>query len=129
RGRILLADGPIDLTLRVPGVHNLLNATAALLAARAAGVLASEAAEALSTFSGVRRRFEHRGDARGARFFDDYAHHPTEIAATLAAATTRNGGRVIAVFQPHRYSRTQILWQQLGESLAPADVVVVTDVY
>lgn len=120
----------VELRLRVPGVHNLLNASAAVLAATHAGVELGEAADALATFTGVRRRFEYRGAARGAEFFDDYAHHPTEIAATLDAAVHRQGhARVIAIFQPHRYSRTESLWRELGTSLEAADVVAVTDVY
>ena len=117
------------LVLRRPGVHTLLDATAAVLAATLVGVPLQQAADAVATFSGVHRRFEHRGDARGATFIDDYAHHPTELLATLAAAARAASRRVIAVFQPHRYSRTQKLWRELGESLAGADVVVVTDVY
>ncbi|MEX0991906.1 MAG: UDP-N-acetylmuramate--L-alanine ligase [Actinomycetota bacterium] len=129
-GTLDIGGQDVDLRLRVPGVHNLLNATAALLAAREAGVDPAEAAEALAAFSGVRRRFEYRGSGGGAEFFDDYAHHPTEIAATLAAAARRAGHeRLLAVFQPHRYTRTQSMWRDLGESLAEADVVVVTDVY
>lgn len=121
---------PIEVELRVPGIHNLLNAGAAILAAGFAGVEPATAAHALGEFSGVRRRFEYRGSAGGAEFYDDYAHHPTEVAATLAAAASGAGDRrVVAVFQPHRYSRTQALWRGLGESLAGADVVVVTDVY
>ena len=128
RGEIGIDGAVVPLELRVPGVHNLLNAAAAIAAARLAGVDPEAAARALGTFTGVRRRFEYRGVVRGADLFDDYAHHPTEIAATLAAA--RNGHRrVIAVFQPHRYSRTRALWRPLGASLAGADVVVVTDVY
>jgi UDP-N-acetylmuramate--alanine ligase len=115
--------------LRAPGVHNLLNASAALLAAREAGVDPQVAAAGLEKFTGVRRRFEFRGSARGARFVDDYAHHPTEIAATIAAARTTTDGRLVAVFQPHRYTRTRALWRGLGEALAGADVAVVTDVY
>src|SRR5207248_939618 len=82
---------------------------------------------ALRTFTGVRRRFEYRGLLYGAEFFDDYAHHPTEIVATLDAADPHR--RIVAVFQPHRYTRTRALWRALGESLGRADVVVVTDVY
>jgi UDP-N-acetylmuramate--alanine ligase len=89
----------------------------------------SEAAEALRSFSGVRRRFECRGVARGATFIDDYAHHPSEVTATLGAARIDERGRVVAVFQPHRYTRTQAMWRSLGESLRLADVVVITDVY
>src|SRR5207237_3556496 len=118
----------VPIELRVPGGHNLLNAAAAILAARSAGVAPADAAVALRSFTGVRRRFEYRGVVHGAELFDDYAHHPTEVAATLEAAVDGHG-RVVAVFQPHRYTRMQALWRSLGESLARADVVVVTDVY
>ncbi len=129
-GVLDIAGTEIGVRLRVPGTHNLLNATAAILAAREAGVEPDVAAEALAGFTGVRRRFEYRGTVGGAEFFDDYAHHPTEIAATLSAAAQRAGHqRLLAVFQPHRYTRTESLWRELGESLAEADVVVVTDVY
>ena len=123
--------GNVALRLQVPGVHNLLNATAAVLASIACGVDPAAAVTALEGFTGVRRRFEPRGEAAsGARFVDDYAHHPTEIAATLEAAAGADGHkRLIAIFQPHRYSRTRDLWRGLGESLDAADVVVVTDVY
>jgi UDP-N-acetylmuramate--alanine ligase len=118
----------LEIRLAVRGRHNLLNAAGAVLAARLAGVEPMAAASALSTFSGVRRRFEFRGSARGADFFDDYAHHPTEVRATLSAAPV-DGRRILAVFQPHRYSRTGSMWRSMGESLRGADVVVVTDVY
>jgi len=129
-GTLDIGGDSVELRLRVPGTHNLLNATAAVLAAREAGVEPGAAAEALAGFTGVRRRFEYRGSGGGAEFFDDYAHHPTEIVATLSAAARRSGHeRLLAVFQPHRYTRTQSLWRELGESLAEADVVVVTDIY
>jgi UDP-N-acetylmuramate--alanine ligase len=118
----------VEMSLRVPGVHNLLNAAAAILAAGIAGVEPEQAAAALREFTGVRRRFEFRGMGRGAEFFDDYAHHPTEVRATLAAVSPEYR-RVVAVFQPHRYTRTRAMWAELGESLEAADVVVVTDVY
>jgi UDP-N-acetylmuramate--alanine ligase len=101
----------------------------ALAVGAAVGVDPAEGARALSRFRGVRRRFERRGFAGGAEFVDDYAHHPTEIAATLRGARTTSPGRLVAVFQPHRYSRTAALWRPLGESLAEADLVVVTNVY
>jgi UDP-N-acetylmuramate--alanine ligase len=127
-GELEIDGAPIRIDLRVPGTHNLLNAAAALGAARLAGVDPAEGALALRSFTGVRRRFEYRGLVRGAELFDDYAHHPTEVAATLAAA--RDGHRrIVAVFQPHRYTRTRALWRSLGESLTSADVVVVTEVY
>lgn len=119
----------IRLALSVPGRHNLLNATAALGVAARLGLPLEDAAEALRSFSGVRRRFECRGVARGATFIDDYAHHPSEVSATLGAARIDGRGRVVAVFQPHRYTRTQAMWRALGESLGAADVVVITDVY
>lgn len=119
----------LDLIVPLPGRHYLHNAVAAIVSAREAGVPPLEAGRILRAFAGVHRRFEVRGTARGTEFVDDYAHHPTEIAATLAAARGSDGGRLWAVFQPHRYSRTAALWRGLGESLAEADVVVVTDVY
>jgi UDP-N-acetylmuramate--alanine ligase len=127
-GTVDLGGRAVEVSLRVPGVHNLLNAAAAVLAARATGVDPDEAAAALREFGGVRRRFEFRGMARGAEFFDDYAHHPTEVRATLAAVPS-DYRRVLAVFQPHRYTRTEAMWTELGESLTGADVVVLTDVY
>jgi UDP-N-acetylmuramate--alanine ligase len=134
-GRCVLrfGDAAVDVTLSLPGRHNLLNAAAAVTATRELGVEPKEAAAALSTFRGVRRRFEHRASAGGADFVDDYAHHPTELAATLAAARTRARGdgsrRIVAVFQPHRYTRTARMWRELGRSLVEADVTVITDVY
>jgi UDP-N-acetylmuramate--alanine ligase len=87
------------------------------------------AVAALEGFRGVRRRWDLRGRARGAAFVDDYAHHPTEISVTLRTARSDGADRIVAVFQPHRFSRTSSLWRALGESLVGADVVVVTDVF
>jgi UDP-N-acetylmuramate--alanine ligase len=116
--------------LQVPGEHNVLNALAALAACREAGLELAEAARALHDFPGVARRFERRGStASGAAVFDDYAHHPTEVRATLEAARTLGARRVIACFQPHLYSRTKHLAREFGRALALADVVVVLDVY
>jgi UDP-N-acetylmuramate--alanine ligase len=129
RGRVTFPEGVVEVHVSAPGRHYLLNAAAALAAAREAGVGPGDAAEALRGFEGVRRRFELRGRASGAAFVDDYAHHSTEIAATLSAARTQGARRVVAVFQPHRYTRTRSQWRPLGESLAEADVVVLTDVY
>jgi UDP-N-acetylmuramate--alanine ligase len=117
------------MRLSVDGTHNVLNAAAAIAATRAVGVDPAAAIEALASFTGVHRRFEHRGTARGARFYDDYGHVPTELAVTLDVARRTGPERLVAVFQPHRYSRTQALWRELGESLVEADLVVVTDVY
>jgi UDP-N-acetylmuramate--alanine ligase len=116
--------------LSVPGRHNVLNALAALAACRRAGVAPAEAAPALAGFSGAGRRFEPHGvTAAGARVFDDYAHHPTEVRATLEAARTLSPRRLVACFQPHLYSRTRLLAREFGRALALADVVVVLEVY
>jgi UDP-N-acetylmuramate--alanine ligase len=120
----------IEVTLRVPGHHNALNAAAALEACRLAGADPAQAAAALADFPGAGRRFELLGTtSSGATIYDDYAHHPTEVAATLAAARTLAPARVVAVFQPHLYSRTRALASAFGAALAAADVVVVLDVY
>ncbi|MFB3737791.1 MAG: UDP-N-acetylmuramate--L-alanine ligase [Candidatus Velamenicoccus archaeovorus] len=129
-GSVRLEDGrTVELRLRVPGVHNQLDALAAILAAREVGVPPERATRALDDFVGVKRRLEHRGSARGADLYDDYAHHPTEVVTTLAAAPRAGHERLLVVFQPHRYTRTRALWRQLGESLAGVDLAVVTDVY
>jgi len=116
--------------LQVPGRHNVLNAVAATLACQEAGVPAAEAASALRSFQGAGRRFEPHGRGPGgSRIYDDYAHHPTEVAATLDAARTLGAGRLVACFQPHLFSRTRYLARDFGRALALADVVVVLDVY
>lgn len=120
----------IEVRLRVPGAHNALNAAAALEACRLAGADPAQAAAALADFQGAGRRFELLGTTTtGAQIYDDYAHHPTEVAATIAAARTLDAKRVVAVFQPHLYSRTRALAQDFGKALAQADLVVVLDVY
>jgi UDP-N-acetylmuramate--alanine ligase len=119
-----------EVTLSVPGSHNALNATGALEAVCMAGADAGPAIAGLAGFSGAGRRFQELGEsAHGARLFEDYAHHPTEIAATLHAARTLPHRRLVAVFQPHLYSRTALLAREFGQALALADVVVVLDVY
>jgi UDP-N-acetylmuramate--alanine ligase len=119
-----------EIELQVPGEHNVLNALAALGALRAAGVEPAEAAPALAKFTGAGRRFEAHGrTTSGAEVYDDYAHHPTEVRATLEAARTLGPRRLVAAFQPHLYSRTRMLAREFGESLALADLVVVLDVY
>ena len=129
-GVIVGPDGErVELSLRVDGAHNLLDATAAIVVASLLGVPVDDAAGTLTAFSGVHRRFELRGSARGAVFYDDYGHVPTELAVTLAVARRSEPRRLVAVFQPHRFSRTQALWRELGESLREADLLVVTDVY
>jgi UDP-N-acetylmuramate--alanine ligase len=119
-----------EVMLSVPGAHNALNAIAALEAGRLAGADAQRAIAGLASFRGAGRRFQPLGkSARGARVYDDYAHHPTEVAATLAGARTLAHERLIAVFQPHLYSRTSMFARAFGAALAQADVAVVLDVY
>jgi UDP-N-acetylmuramate--alanine ligase len=129
RARVVVREEVHELVLTVDGAHNVANATAAVAVADLLGIAPGEACLALAGFTGVHRRFEPRGSARGAEFYDDYGHVPTELAVTLEVARRRDPGRIVAVFQPHRYSRTQALWRELGASLVEADVVVVTDVY
>jgi UDP-N-acetylmuramate--alanine ligase len=128
-GSTFTVDG-IVVELRVPGRHNVLNALAALASCRAAGLDVHEAGPALRAFTGAGRRFEEHGRTpAGALVFDDYAHHPTEVRATLEAARTLEPRRLVACFQPHLYSRTRILAREFGRALALADVVVVLDIY
>jgi UDP-N-acetylmuramate--alanine ligase len=120
--------GPVQL--QVPGAHNALNAAAALSVGLGLGFAAGELREGLSGFTGTRRRFELKGSAGGVRVYDDYAHHPTELTAVLRAAReVVIGGRIVAVFQPHRYSRTAAFTKEMGSALGLADRVVVMDVY
>jgi UDP-N-acetylmuramate--alanine ligase len=120
----------VTVTLTVPGAHNARNAAAALTAVKLAGADLGEAAQALESFQGAGRRFEPVGTtATGARVVDDYAHHPTEVAATIAAARTQNPRRVVALFQPHLYSRTQREATAFGRALARADLPVILDIY
>jgi UDP-N-acetylmuramate--alanine ligase len=121
--------GAGELRLAVPGRHNLLNALAAVGVGLELGVPFERIGAALADFRGAERRYEVRGTAAGVTVIDDYGHHPTEIAAVLAAARAGNPGRLVAVFQPHRYSRTRDLLGEFGSSLAEADVVVLTDIY
>jgi UDP-N-acetylmuramate--alanine ligase len=119
-----------QVELRVPGRHNVLNALGALAACRALGLEVAEAARTLAGFRGAGRRFQDHGrTASGARVFDDYAHHPTEVRATLEAARTLEPRRLVACFQPHLYSRTRKLAREFGAALALADLVVVLEIY
>jgi UDP-N-acetylmuramate--alanine ligase len=116
--------------LRLPGEHNVRNALGALAAVTALKVDFATARGALADFHGVERRFEVLGEVQGVTVVDDYAHHPSEIRATLAAARQRYGtAEIWAVFQPHTYSRTAALFDQLVESFTEADHVIVTDIY
>jgi UDP-N-acetylmuramate--alanine ligase len=121
--------GEGEIALNVPGVHNLQNALAAVAVGLDLGVSFARIAEALAGFSGAERRYERRGTAAGVTVVDDYGHHPTEIAAVLRAARSGTPSRIVAVFQPHRYSRTRDLMNEFGPALSLADVVVLTDIY
>jgi UDP-N-acetylmuramate--alanine ligase len=121
--------GPAELELAVPGRHNVLNARAALAAAGLAGFDVGEVADALAGFPGVHRRLEFKGERDGARVYDDYAHHPTEVRAALTALRGQGPSRLVVAFQPHLYSRTKAFAGQFGAALALADEVVVLDVY
>jgi UDP-N-acetylmuramate--alanine ligase len=123
-------DGELGpLVLGVPGLHNARNAALAVVTALSLGVPFSDAARALARFAGVTRRFEFRGESHGVTFVDDYAHLPFAVRAALATARTGGWSRIVAVFQPHRYSRTAELAEQFGTAFVDADLLVVTDVY
>jgi UDP-N-acetylmuramate--alanine ligase len=129
-GLSLRGEAPVRLTLRVPGVHNALDAAAAWAAGTWLGYDPQLLADGLAGYGGARRRFETKGVAGGVRVLDDYAHHPSEVAAVLRAVRGVSGdGRVLAVFQPHLYSRTRIFAAEFGRALGLADDVVVLDVY
>lgn len=117
------------LTLAVPGRHNLQNALAAVAVGEAVGLEFSRVAAALAGFHGAERRFERHGEVDGVLVVDDYGHHPTEIAAVLAAARASFDRRIVVAFQPHRYSRTRALFDEFGPSLSGADEIVLTGIY
>lgn len=118
------------LVLQVPGKHNISNATAAVVACMDVGLTFEEVASVLKDYKGTRRRFQHQGTVNDISVYDDYAHHPTEIAATLdAARAMHETGRIVAIFQPHRYSRTQFLATSFAEALSQADEVMLLDVF
>jgi UDP-N-acetylmuramate--alanine ligase len=127
------ADGAVEelgpLQLRVPGRHNVLNALAAVAVGIEVGIPFPRIAAGLEEFRGAERRFETRGETGGVLVVDDYGHHPTEIAAVLAAARAGIDRRIVAVFQPHRYSRTEQLLTAFGPAFAGADHIVLTDIY
>lgn len=119
-----------EFAIKVAGNHNVANAVAAMIAAHVAGVNWETLREGLLVFGGTKRRFEKLEGRRGVTFYDDYAHHPTEIAATLKAARVwYPSAKIVAVFQPHTYSRTKTLLARFGACFADADVVVLTDIY
>src|SRR6201991_1113563 len=119
-----------DLELRVPGMHNVYNSLAAIAVGFELEVPFEKIAEGLNSFTGAGRRFQTKGEVGGVLIVDDYGHHPTEIRATLAAAKLGSGGRrIVVLFQPHRYSRTNDLMQEFARSFNNADVLFITDIY
>lgn len=118
-----------EIELPLPGVHNVENALAALGVALEVGVPFADAAAALASFRGVARRFEDKGSACGVRVVDDYGHHPVEVRATLRAARALHPGRIVAIFQPHRFSRTRDCMEDFSTAFAECDVLIVTDTY
>ena len=132
RVRLTNASGAMDvgrLRLRVPGRHNLLNALAAVAVGLETGIPFDRISTALEEFGGAERRFQLRGEERGVMVVDDYGHHPTEIAAVIAAARAGLDRRVVVVFQPHRYTRTRDLLDEFATALAGADEILLTDIY
>ena len=117
------------VTLKIHGQHNVLNALATIATAMEVGVDFEDIAKGLSQFHGAKRRFQTKGHVKGVWVVDDYAHHPTEIAATIKAARDTNPRRLVCVFQPHRYSRTKLLLKEFGSAFKDADVLVLTDIY
>jgi UDP-N-acetylmuramate--alanine ligase len=118
-----------EVELPLPGKHNVANALAALGVALEVGVPFPVAADALASFRGVDRRFEDKGSARGVRVIDDYGHHPVEVRATLEAARAIHPGRIVTIFQPHRYTRTRDCMDEFSEAFGDCDVLIVTDTY
>ncbi|MFJ9518757.1 UDP-N-acetylmuramate--L-alanine ligase [Kitasatospora sp. NPDC101801] len=126
---VLIDGAELTFTVSVPGRHYAHNAVAALAAGVALGVPAAELAKALGAYTGVRRRLQLKGEAGGVQVIDSYAHHPTEMVADLEAIREATEGRVLVVFQPHLFSRTQQLAEEMGQALALADASVVLDIY
>ncbi|MEU8792284.1 UDP-N-acetylmuramate--L-alanine ligase [Streptomyces sp. NPDC048643] len=126
---VLLDGAELTFAVSVPGKHYAHNAVAALAAGVALGIPATELAPALASYTGVKRRLQLKGEAAGVQVIDSYAHHPTEMTADLEAMRAGTSGRILVVFQPHLFSRTQELGKEMGESLALADASVVLDIY
>jgi UDP-N-acetylmuramate--alanine ligase len=127
---VLLDGAEVEVEVAVPGEHMALNAIGALVAGLELGAPLDGLLEGVAGFGGVRRRFEFKGRAGGVRVYDDYAHHPTEVAAQLRAVRpAAQGGRLVVIFQPHLFSRTRLFAAEFGAALALADEVVVLDVY
>ncbi|MBE7043750.1 MAG: UDP-N-acetylmuramate--L-alanine ligase, partial [Ruminococcaceae bacterium] len=117
------------VTLPVPGMHNVNNSLAALAGAHALGISLEEAATFLADFCGAKRRFEYKGNKNGIDVYDDYAHHPTEIEATLKAAKQKEYNRMWCIFQPHTYTRTKALFDEFVTALSKAENVIIADIY
>ena len=118
-----------EIKLAVPGRHNAGNAMAAIALACTMGINTDAIIRGLDAFHGANRRFQYKGTVDGVTIIDDYAHHPTEIQTTIKAAKQTNPKRLIVAFQPHRYSRTQLLQKEFGSCFVGADVLVLTDIY
>jgi len=129
RFRLVGRNSDVEVALPLPGLHNALDAAGALALVAELGLDVGAAAAGLADFGGVARRFERKGEVAGVTVVDDYAHLPTEVRAALAAGASGGWGRVVAVFQPHRYSRTQALWEEFGDAFVDADLLIITDVY
>jgi UDP-N-acetylmuramate--alanine ligase len=130
RFRVRHDDGDLGVVeMRLPGRHNILNALATIAVAQELDVPFAKIADALQTFVGIERRFEHKGDVAGIRVVDDYAHHPAEITATLESARSGHSGRIVAAFQPHRYTRTRDVWDEFLTAWNDADVLLLAEVY
>jgi UDP-N-acetylmuramate--alanine ligase len=128
--RVRHADDDLGIVrMRLPGRHNVLNALAAIAVSQELDVPFAKIADALETFVGIERRFELKGVVAGIRVVDDYAHHPAEITATLSSARSGHGGRIVAAFQPHRYSRTRDVWDEFLTAFNDADVLFLSEVY
>ncbi len=117
------------MELEIPGLHNVYNALAATALTHTLGVDFDAIAGALSSFKGVRRRYQRVSEVAGVRIVDDYAHHPSEVVSTLEAAALERERRLVCLFQPHRYSRTAALWKEFGSAFSRADLLILTDVY
>ncbi|AHM55541.1 UDP-N-acetylmuramate--L-alanine ligase MurC [Peptoclostridium acidaminophilum DSM 3953] len=116
-------------SLGVPGVHNVLNSCAAIITSYVCGIAPDDINSAIGVYSGVGRRFEHMGSIGGIKFIDDYAHHPTEITATLSAARRATQGKIWCIFQPHTYTRTKLLLEEFSNAFDDADNIIITDIY